>query len=97
LDGVGASTGIVEIIIQDAPSLERLVFPEVHQGLRVSVIAGAAPKLETLGCIYDVDPSSRFVFGSMVIQVRCHFSASCISMFRYFFLTLTALLYINGL
>ncbi|RLM84371.1 hypothetical protein C2845_PM04G07700 [Panicum miliaceum] len=68
LDGVGASTGIVEIIIQDAPSLERLVFPEVHQGLRVSVIAGAAPKLETLGCIYDVDPSSRFVFGSMVIQ-----------------------------
>ena len=71
----GASTGIVEIIIQDAPSLERLLFPEVHHGLRVSVIAGAAPKLETLGCIYDIDISSRFVFGSMVIEVRfCHFS-----------------------
>ncbi|CAL5076056.1 unnamed protein product [Urochloa decumbens] len=61
--------GIVELIVEEAPCLEKLLFLEEHLGLRVKVIEGAAPKLETLGGLYDTDGYFRFVFGrSMVIE-----------------------------
>lgn len=69
----GPLPSVEEIFIDEAPSLERLVFLEEHRGLRVSIKEGAAPKLETLGCLNGRDESFRFVFGSTVIQVLCKF------------------------
>ncbi|CAL5089914.1 unnamed protein product [Urochloa decumbens] len=40
-----------QVVIEDAPCLERLIFlDDIHRNILVSVIA--APKLETLGCLY---------------------------------------------
>ncbi|CAN6214346.1 unnamed protein product, partial [Urochloa humidicola] len=53
-----------EIIIEDAPLLQRLL--QLQTGLNVSVIS--APKLETLG---SLDYDSKLVFGTTVIQKLC--------------------------
>uniref|UniRef100_A0A0E0E9I3 F-box domain-containing protein n=1 Tax=Oryza meridionalis TaxID=40149 RepID=A0A0E0E9I3_9ORYZ len=45
--GVCVTRALKELIVEDAPRLERLLMPEVWQLLRVSVIS--APKLEALG------------------------------------------------
>ena len=57
----------VNLIIEDAPSLQRLLNLDAHGALLVSVIS--APKLETLGCLSDHCPVSKLVFGTTVIQV----------------------------
>ena len=65
-----------ELIIDNAPRLQKLVVHDVATGLNVSVIS--APKLETIGFLsdgysyYGRDPDHlyRLVFGPMVIQVR---------------------------
>lgn len=59
-----------EIIVKDAPCLEKLVFlqHDHHPGLLVSVIG--APKLETLGCLNDRNGGAqRLEIASNVIQV----------------------------
>ncbi|TKW20805.1 hypothetical protein SEVIR_4G113000v4 [Setaria viridis] len=56
----------MELIIEDAPSLQRLVHLKPCSALRVSVIS--APKLETLGCLCDHGFESNLVFGTTVIQ-----------------------------
>jgi hypothetical protein len=61
---------IVEIVIQQAPCLEKLLWIDLPRRLRVSVMAGAAPNLKILGAMNDNDSSSRFEFGSMVIEVQ---------------------------
>ena len=53
----------VNLIIEDAPSLQRLLNLNPYNALRVSVIS--APKLETLGCLGEY----KLVFGTTVIQV----------------------------
>ena len=67
------------LIIEDAPSLQRLLNLDAHGALLVSVIS--APKLETLGCLSDHCPVSKLVFGTTVIQVApcLHEASSCIS------------------
>ncbi|CAN6197488.1 unnamed protein product [Urochloa humidicola] len=60
-------TALSEVVIQDAPCLERLLFPEeLHRDIRVSVIA--APKLETLGSLYGYGGTVKMELGSTVIQ-----------------------------
>ncbi|KAG2610375.1 F-box/LRR-repeat protein At3g26922-like [Panicum virgatum] len=56
----------VNLIIEDAPSLQRLLNLDAHGALLVSVIS--ASKLETLGCLSDHCPVSKLVFGTTVIQ-----------------------------
>jgi len=67
-----------EIIIADAPCLERLLFLEPYMSISVSVIA--APKLETLGFPTDgidgYDPF-RIEFGTTTIQVAAEFLFLC--------------------
>lgn len=74
-----ALTTLEEIIVQDAPCLERFLYLETDMVLRVSVVA--APKLAILGCLNDFNGDSRFMFGSTVIQVRC-FSSCPIEVFN---------------
>lgn len=61
------TVSIVELIIQDAPCLERFFYFQPLMGLQVSVIA--APKLEALGSLCEHDVSSRLALGSVIIQV----------------------------
>ena len=67
-----------EIIIADAPCLERLLFLEPYMSISVSVIA--APKLETLGFPTDgidgYDPF-RIEFETTTIQVAAEFLFLC--------------------
>ncbi|PAN10504.2 hypothetical protein PAHAL_2G097900 [Panicum hallii] len=70
------TVSIVKLIIQDAPCLERFLYfaPCLERflyfqplmGLQVSVIA--APKLEALGSLCELDVSSRLALGSVIIQ-----------------------------
>lgn len=54
-----------EVIIQNAPCLERLLLLGSAESPHISVIS--APKLETLGCLSS-DSSTTFVLYSIVIQ-----------------------------
>ncbi|KAJ1288875.1 hypothetical protein BS78_02G121600 [Paspalum vaginatum] len=58
-----------EFVIQDAPSLERILYLHRRVSLRLSVIS--APKLESLGPLNDYCDSSRLALGSTIIQT-CH-------------------------
>ncbi|KAJ1288874.1 hypothetical protein BS78_02G121500 [Paspalum vaginatum] len=60
------------LVVEQAPLLERLVFLRVHPDLNVTVIA--APKLETLGYLYDAGHggAARIELGSTVIQQGLH-------------------------
>jgi hypothetical protein len=62
-----------ELIIDNAPSLEKLLNLNLAYVLHVTVVS--APKLETVGYVSDfhgVD-TNRLVFGSTIIQVAVHF------------------------
>ncbi|XP_047044179.1 F-box/LRR-repeat protein At3g26922-like [Lolium rigidum] len=66
LRSIGFCSSSAELIIEDAPSLERLLYPEMNETMQTMVIS--APKLETLGCIPEEYSGSKIVFGSTVIQ-----------------------------
>nr|CAB3456332.1 unnamed protein product [Digitaria exilis] len=55
-----------ELIIEDAPRLEKLLYAESIAGLNLSVIS--APKLATLGCLSNFGISSRVLFGDTAFQ-----------------------------
>lgn len=65
LRSIGISCG--ELIIEDAPLLERLLQLEPFHSLQVSIIS--APKLETLGFFSDIHPKSTIIFSTTVIKV----------------------------
>ncbi|XP_004986940.1 F-box protein At5g03100-like [Setaria italica] len=70
--GVRAARRSQQLVIEDAPCLERLLSADGAgpAGLDVSVKAQAAPKLETIGCAPDwFGRSSRHVFGSTAFQM----------------------------
>ncbi|XBJ26625.1 hypothetical protein VPH35_004005 [Triticum aestivum] len=66
LKNIGVHSRFVELIIQDAPSLERLLCLRMDMRMRVSVIS--APRLATLSYISQDSPDSKIMFGSTVIQ-----------------------------
>ena len=65
-----------ELIIKEAPSLQRLLLDYRYAALQISVVS--APKLETLGVIPDPFEGYKIVVGSTLIQVlyiiHVHFS-----------------------
>ena len=75
-----------QLIIQDAPSLQRLIIDSSYSPLQITVLS--APKLETLGVIHDLCAHFNMVFGSTVLQVlyiiiytcnhKLHFKFLCI-------------------
>jgi hypothetical protein len=66
-----------ELIIDDAPSLRRLIHDIQSRHLQITVIS--ASKLEALGAFYEGSPGSKIAFGSTVIQVpTSHNTLSCI-------------------
>ena len=57
-----------QLIIEDAPSLQRLLVHNCYRPSQVTVVS--APKLETLGVIRDLfNDHDKFVFGSSLFQV----------------------------
>jgi hypothetical protein len=62
-----------ELIIDNAPSLEKLLNLNLAYALHVTVVS--APKLETVGYVSDFHRGdmNRLVFGSTIIQVAVHF------------------------
>jgi hypothetical protein len=67
LIGMGIRSSPSKLVIQDAPSLQRLVHFEMPMAMQVTVVS--APKLETLGYISERSSGSKIIFGSTVIQV----------------------------
>ena len=57
-----------QLIIEDAPSLQRLLLDDCYKPSQIIVIS--APKLETLGVIHDLYAHFNMVFGSTVLQVH---------------------------
>ncbi|XBJ19263.1 hypothetical protein VPH35_010256 [Triticum aestivum] len=66
LKSVGIHASFVELTIENAPSLERLLCLKMHMKMRVSVVS--APRLETLGYISHHECGSKIMFGSTVIK-----------------------------
>nr|XP_034580749.1 uncharacterized protein LOC117844084 [Setaria viridis] len=66
LIAIGVRNFSGELVIENAPSLERLLQLELFQGLHVSIIA--APKLETLGWLSDRDHYFKLAFGTKAVQ-----------------------------
>ncbi|KAM3411706.1 hypothetical protein ACQJBY_003395 [Aegilops geniculata] len=66
LKSIGVHSRFVELIIEVAPSLERLLCLRMDMRMRVSVIS--APRLATLGYISQDSQDSKIMFGSTVIQ-----------------------------
>jgi hypothetical protein len=64
---IGISFDVGELIIEDAPSLQRLILDSCYSPSQITVVS--APKLETLGVIHDLCDHFKMVFGSTVIQV----------------------------
>ena len=59
-----------QLIIEDAPSLERLLLDNCYKPSQITVVS--APKLETLGVIHDpFNNHKELVFGSSPFQVPC--------------------------
>ena len=57
-----------QLIIEDAPSLQRLLFDDCYKPSQITFIS--APKLETLGVIRDpFNDHRKLVFGSSLFQV----------------------------
>lgn len=74
LKTIGVHTGsfrqgltLEELIIENAPFLERLINLERHSRLHISVIS--APKLETLGCIFENGNHIMLTLGSTTFLV----------------------------
>ena len=67
LVGIGISFDGRQLIIQDAPSLQRLILDSSYSPSQITVLS--APKLETLGVIHDLCAHFKMVFGSTVLQV----------------------------
>ncbi|CAL5079674.1 unnamed protein product [Urochloa decumbens] len=66
LVSIGVQSFSGELIIENAPSLERLLQLQLFRDLRVSVVA--APKLETLGWLSDRDHHLKLAFGNTAVQ-----------------------------
>uniref|UniRef100_A0ACD5TF79 Uncharacterized protein n=1 Tax=Avena sativa TaxID=4498 RepID=A0ACD5TF79_AVESA len=66
LRSIGIRSSLQELVIEDAPLLERLLYLEVYMKMQILVIS--APKLETLGCIPGNYKNFKIVFGSTVIR-----------------------------
>ena len=64
---IGISFDRRQLIIQDAPSLQRLILDSSYSPLPITVLS--VPKLETLGVIHDLCAHFNMVFGSTVLQV----------------------------
>uniref|UniRef100_A0A452ZJ24 F-box/LRR-repeat protein 15/At3g58940/PEG3-like LRR domain-containing protein n=1 Tax=Aegilops tauschii subsp. strangulata TaxID=200361 RepID=A0A452ZJ24_AEGTS len=75
---IGVFSMFVELIIEDAPSLERLLHIILHVKMRLTVTS--APKLEMLGYISEY-ADSKMTFGSTSIQVAIY--VSCIAFSRF--------------
>ena len=56
-----------QLIIEDAPSLQRLLLDNCYKPSQIIVVS--APKLETLGVIHDLCAHFNMVFFSTVLQV----------------------------
>ena len=57
-----------QLIIEDAPSLQRLLLDDCYKPSQITVVS--APKLETLGLISaPFDDHNKLVFGSSLFQV----------------------------
>ncbi|CAL5076063.1 unnamed protein product [Urochloa decumbens] len=66
LVSIGVQSFSGELVIENAPSLERLLQLQLFRDLRVSIIA--APKLETLGWLSDRDHHLMLAFGNTAVQ-----------------------------
>ncbi|CAM0954649.1 unnamed protein product [Alopecurus aequalis] len=71
LRSIGIRSSSAELIIEDAPMLERLLYLETHMRMRMEIFVISAPKLEILGCVSEDYRDSKIVFGSTVIQGLC--------------------------
>ncbi|KAM0881432.1 hypothetical protein ACQ4PT_032987 [Festuca glaucescens] len=67
LISIGIHSSSDQLIIDNGPSLQRLVHFGLHMEMQVTVVS--APKLETLGYVSEYFGQSKIVFGSTVIQV----------------------------
>ena len=56
-----------QLIIKDAPALQRLILASSYSPSQITILS--APKLETLGVIHDLCAHFNMVFGSTVLQV----------------------------
>ena len=68
LKSIGICFGGQQLIIEDAPSLQRLLLDDCYKPSQITIVS--APKLETLGVISDpFNDHMKLVFGSSLFQV----------------------------